>query len=221
MTSQCWDCKSKTTVLRPAQEYIAYMEHHKSRLKWISNKQDLTKYTNYHNYTYCCKYYNTIIILVRRVFTYFQNIKSTHLLATVYARSGVNQMWIIKNSKELSESLKSPIFSQIYSINTYNFTTLYTTIPRDKLMTRLFAIIDSCFCNKNGTRKYSYLVVNHSHTYFVIHDSDSKYKYSEVKGIVSKLTVNFWMCQKCGKMKDYNQKMTTNIVEWLQTHHIW
>jgi hypothetical protein len=25
------------------------------------------------------------------------------------------------------------------------------------------------------------------------------------KGIVSiKLTIKFWMCQKCGKMKDYN-----------------
>jgi hypothetical protein len=31
-----------------------------------------------------------------------------------------------------------------------------------------------------------------------------------IKGIVSKLTVEFWMCQKCGKMKDYNQK------KWLQ-----
>jgi hypothetical protein len=29
-------------------------------------------------------------------------------------------------------------------------------------------------------RKYSYLVVNHSCTYFVIHDSDSTYNYSEV-----------------------------------------
>jgi hypothetical protein len=53
--------------------------------------------------------------------------------ATVYARSGVNQMWILENSKELLESLKSPIFSQIYSIKTYDFTTLYTTIPHDKL----------------------------------------------------------------------------------------
>jgi hypothetical protein len=26
----------------------------------------------------------------------------------------------------------------------------------------------------------------------------------KLKGIVSKLTVKFWMCQKCGKMKDYN-----------------
>jgi hypothetical protein len=30
-----------------------------------------------------------------------------------------------------------------------------------------------------------------------------------IKGIVSKLTIKFWMCQKCGKMKDYNKK-------WLQ-----
>ena len=41
-------------------------------------------------------------------------------------------------------------------------------------------MIDSCFFNKNGKRKYSYLVVNHSRTYFVIHDSDSTHKYSEV-----------------------------------------
>jgi hypothetical protein len=25
-----------------------------------------------------------------------------------------------------------------------------------------------------------------------------------IKGIVSKLTIQFWMCQKCGKMKGYN-----------------
>jgi hypothetical protein len=36
---------------------------------------------------------------------------------------------------------------------------------------------------------------------------------SGVKGIVSKLTIKFWMCQKCGKMKDYNYKMTTRAVE--------
>jgi hypothetical protein len=89
--------------------------------------------------------------------------------ATVYARSGVNQMWILKNSKELLESLKSPI-------KTYDFTTLYTTIPHDKLKPRLFGIIDSCFFIKNAKKKYSYLV----RTYFVIHDSDSMHKYSEV-----------------------------------------
>jgi hypothetical protein len=100
--------------------------------------------------------------------------------ATLYARSGVNQMWILKNSKELLESLKSPFLSQIYSIKTYDFTTLHTIIPHDELKTRLFSIIDSCFFNKNGKRKYSSSVVNHSRTLFVIHDSDSRNKYSEV-----------------------------------------
>jgi hypothetical protein len=100
--------------------------------------------------------------------------------ATVYARSIVNQIWILKNSKELLENLKSPIFSQNNSIKTYDFTTLYTTIHHDKLKTRLFIMIDSFFFNKNGKRKYSYLAINHSRTYFVINDFDSTYKYSEV-----------------------------------------
>jgi hypothetical protein len=32
----------------------------------------------------------------------------------------------------------------IYSNKTYDFATLYTTIPHDKINTRLFYIIDSC-----------------------------------------------------------------------------
>jgi hypothetical protein len=35
------------------------------------------------------------------------------------------------------------------------------------------------------------------------------------KGIVSKLTIKFWMSQKCGTMKYINKKnMTTNAVEY-------
>jgi hypothetical protein len=100
--------------------------------------------------------------------------------ATVYARSGVNQRWILKNSEELLENLKSRIFSQIHSIRTYDFTTLYTTIPHDKLTARFFSIIESCFFKNNGKRKYSYLVFNDSCTYFVIHYSNSTHKYSEI-----------------------------------------
>jgi hypothetical protein len=38
--------------------------------------------------------------------------------------------------------------------------------------------------------------------------------YIIITGIVSKLTIKVWMCQKCGKMKDYNQKkkMITSAV---------
>ena len=95
-------------------------------------------------------------------------------------------MWILKNSKELLENLKSHDFSKIDSIKTYDFSTLYTTIPHNKLKSQLFQIIDNCFLNKNGTRKYRFLVIGKQDTYFVRHRSDSPYKYSEadIKGML-------------------------------------
>jgi hypothetical protein len=51
-------------------------------------------------------------------------------------------------------------FSQINSIKTYDFSTLSTTNPYDKLNLEFFYIIDNCFINKNGKRKYSYLVMS-------------------------------------------------------------
>jgi hypothetical protein len=35
---------------------------------------------------------------------------------TVYSRSGINDMWILKNSKDLLDKLKSRSFSQVSSI---------------------------------------------------------------------------------------------------------
>jgi hypothetical protein len=66
-----------------------------------------------------------------------------------------------------------------------HLSTLYATIPHNKLKSRLFHIIDTCFLNKNGTWKYKFLVIGKQDTYFVRHHSDSSYKYSEadIKGI--------------------------------------
>jgi hypothetical protein len=46
---------------------------------------------------------------------------------TVYSSSGINHMWILKNSKDLLDNLKSRSFSQVSSIKTFDFSTLYTT----------------------------------------------------------------------------------------------
>jgi hypothetical protein len=45
--------------------------------------------------------------------------------STAYSRSGVNQMWILKNSKELLENSKSQGFSKIDSTITWFLHTLY------------------------------------------------------------------------------------------------
>ena len=44
---------------------------------------------------------------------------------TAYSRSEANQMWILKNSKELLEHLKFPNFNNITSIKSVDFPTLY------------------------------------------------------------------------------------------------
>jgi len=52
---------------------------------------------------------------------------------TSYSRGGVNQMWILKNSKDLLEYIRYWSLSSCNSINTVDFSTLYTTIPLSKL----------------------------------------------------------------------------------------
>jgi hypothetical protein len=48
---------------------------------------------------------------------------------TVYSRSGMNHMLILKNSKDLLDNLRSRSVSQVSSIKTFDFSTLYTTLP--------------------------------------------------------------------------------------------
>ena len=51
----------------------------------------------------------------------------------LHVRRLFNQMWILKNSKELLENLNSNSLASVHSIKTYDFSTLYTTIPHSKL----------------------------------------------------------------------------------------
>ena len=88
-------------------------------------------------------------------------------------------MWILKNSKELLDHLKSPNFTLITNIKSFDFSTLYTTIPHQKLKSRLAIIISSSFIHKNGNQRYTYLVLGREGPYFVREHSDSKSKCTE------------------------------------------
>jgi hypothetical protein len=63
-------------------------------------------------------------------------------------------MWILKNSKDLLDNLKSRSFSQVSSIKTFDFSTLYTTLPHDKLKTRLKETIHKAFSHRNYGSKF-------------------------------------------------------------------
>ena len=88
-------------------------------------------------------------------------------------------MWILKNSKELLEHLQSPNLNHITSIKFFDFSILYTTIPHQKLKSRLATIIRNSFIHKNGNRRYKFLVLGREGPYFVKEHSNSKNKYTE------------------------------------------
>ena len=67
---------------------------------------------------------------------------------TSYSRGGVNQMWILKNSKDLLEYIQSMSLSSCNSIKTFDFSTLYTTIPHSKLKDTLMEVVQLCFIKK-------------------------------------------------------------------------
>jgi hypothetical protein len=57
--------------------------------------------------------------------------------------------YLLKNSKDLLDNLKSRSFSQVSSIKTFDCSTLYTTLPHDKLKTRLKETIHKAFSHRN------------------------------------------------------------------------
>ena len=78
---------------------------------------------------------------------------------TSYSRGGVNQMWILRDSKDLLEYIQFRSLSSCNSNNTFDFSTLYTTIPHSKPKDTLRELVQLCFTKKNGQRRYKYFVL--------------------------------------------------------------
>ena len=66
------------------------------------------------------------------------------------------------------------------------FSTLDTTIPHDKLKSRLKDLITHCFFYSNGKRRYIFIVLGHQKSFFVEDHSDCTTKFTETD-IVSML----------------------------------
>ena len=62
----------------------------------------------------------------------------------VYERSGKNLFWSIKNLGEILDKLKARVFNAT-SLSTYDFSTLYTTLPRDLIKDKLVDLIERTF----------------------------------------------------------------------------
>ena len=89
-----------------------------------------------------------------------KNVQSIHILVfiedffikyceKVYERSGKNLFWSIKNAGEILDKLKARDFNAT-SLSTYDFSTLYTTLPHNSIKDKLIDLIERTF-QKEGS----------------------------------------------------------------------
>ena len=77
-----------------------------------------------------------------------------------YSRDGLSQMWILRNSKDILGYMQSRSISSCNSMKTFDFSTLYTTIPHSKLKDRWRTRVFDDICHVWWTfysRQSSYL----------------------------------------------------------------
>ena len=90
---------------------------------------------------------------------------------TVYERSGKNMFWPIKNSGEVLSKLKD-IGYQATSLSTYDFSTLYTTLPHNLIKEKLLDLIERTFYKKEGEL---YLACNDKNAFFTSKDHHKRH----------------------------------------------
>ena len=71
----------------------------------------------------------------------------------------VNSMWILKNSTNLLSLLGHLGVHRATSIQTFDISTLYISIPHDLLKSRMNSIINNAFKHKNGAARYTHIKV--------------------------------------------------------------
>ena len=80
----------------------------------------------------------------------------------VYERFGKNLFWSIKNSGEIIDKLKDRDFNAT-SLSTYDFSTLYTTLPHNLIEDKLIDLIERTFQKKGSP----YLACNDSNAFLL------------------------------------------------------
>ena len=88
-------------------------------------------------------------------------------------------MWILKNSSELLQQMNSFHYPKITSIQTFDFSTLYTSISDQKLKDRIHMSLNQTFLYKNGSCRYEHLVVNGDRIFFTNEETLAGKKYDE------------------------------------------
>ena len=68
--------------------------------------------------------------------------------AGIERRTGINCFWVVNNSMEVINSLHT--IHRAFSVDSFDFSTLYTKIPHDLLKTRMAKLMDDAFSCRNA-----------------------------------------------------------------------
>ena len=96
--------------------------------------------------------------------------------------TGVNNMWILMNSTNLLLLLGHLGVRKATFIQTFDFFTLYTSIPHDFLKSCINTIINNAFKHKNGATRYTHIKVGRNKNCFTNDplNGDNKYTTNEI-----------------------------------------
>ena len=83
--------------------------------------------------------------------------------------NGVNNMCILKNSTSRLSSLDQLDVRTASSVQTFDFSTLCTSIPYDLLKSRISNLVHNAFRKKDGSVRYTHIKVTRAKGYFT-HD---------------------------------------------------
>ena len=104
-------------------------------------------------------------------------------------------MWILKNSTNLLSLLGHLGVHRAPSLQTFDFSTLYTSIPHDLLKSRMNNIINNAFKHKNGATRYTHIKVARNKSYFTSDplNGDNKYTASDICKMIEFLMDNIYV----------------------------
>ena len=108
-------------------------------------------------------YYKTVSSLLAKALTVMKTGLEKHCIMKT-SHTGVNNMWMLKNSTNLMMSLAHLGVRKATSIQTFDFFTLYTSIQHDLLKSRKNNTTNNAFEHKNGAAQYIICKRYHSET---------------------------------------------------------
>ena len=128
-----------------------------------------------------------ILTVIKTGLEKYCSIKTSH--------TGVNNMWILKNSTNLLSSLGHLGVHKATSVQTFDFSTLYTSIPHDLLKSRMNNIINNAFKHKNGATRYTHIKVGRNKSHFTSDplNGDNKYTANDICKMIEFLVDNIYV----------------------------